>query len=128
MTPPDHHAPVVVLWERTTGQLLDHTMRFPRAVRFTFARRIDDLALDILERLVEARYAERGRKLALLAEADGRLARLRALLRLATDRGYLSQGALLAVMKPVDETGRMLGGWRRSLARPASTAPQTDAR
>ena len=53
-------APVLVEWERTVGEILDRTARFPKVVRFTFSQRVDGLALDVLQGLVEARYA-RGR-------------------------------------------------------------------
>ena len=35
---------LLVHWERTVGELLDRTAHFPKAVRFTFAQRIDGLA------------------------------------------------------------------------------------
>ncbi len=118
------HLPLIVTWEETTGQLLDCTMRFPKAARFTFSNRIDNLALDILERLVEARYSPRPRRRVLLHEADVRLARLRALLRLSSDRRYLARGAFEDLVRRTDEAGRMLGGWRAQLGggrRPEAT-------
>ena len=50
---------LVVHWERSLGDLLDRTASFPKSVRFTFASRIDGLALDILEALVRARWVRR---------------------------------------------------------------------
>ena len=97
------------------GDLLDRTGRFPRSARFSFAARIDGLALDVLERLVRARWAARGEKGRLLAAADSDLAVLRTLLRLSFDRRLLDRGALEHVSRQLDEAGRMLGGWRRSL-------------
>ena len=109
-------APVLLVhWERTIGDLLDRTGRFPRSARFSFAARIDGLALDVLERLVRARWAPRGDKGRLLAAADSDLAVLRTLLRLSFDRRFLDRGALEHVSRQLDEAGRMLGGWRRSL-------------
>lgn len=105
--------PLLVLWEQVVGELLDCTMRFPKVVRFTFSTRIDNLALDILERMVEARFARGAQRQALLAEADARLARLQTLLRLAHDRRYLAAGTFEALVRRLDEAGRMLGGWRR---------------
>ncbi len=103
-------------WERTVGDLLDRTRDFPKAVRFTFATRIDGLCLDVLELLAEARYADVRTRAALLRQADGRLARLRVLLRLAHERRYLARSGFEHAARGVDEAGRMLGGWRSELA------------
>lgn len=108
--------PLFVHWERTLGDLLDRTIKFPKSVRFTFSTRIDGHALDVLEAIVEARYATRPRKQALLQEIDGRLARLRVLLRLAHERRYLARGGFEHAMRNLDEAGRMVGGWRKQQA------------
>ncbi|MBM3260517.1 MAG: diversity-generating retroelement protein Avd [Candidatus Sericytochromatia bacterium] len=104
---------LVARWQQMVGDLLDRTARFPKVVRFTFAARIDNLALDVLEELVEARYASGAGKQAALRRADGRLARLRVLLRLAHDRRYLDHRGYEHVSRGLDEAGRMLGGWRK---------------
>ncbi|MBM3271397.1 MAG: diversity-generating retroelement protein Avd [Candidatus Sericytochromatia bacterium] len=100
-------------WEQITGDLLDRTARFPKAARFTFAIRIENLALDILEELVDARFAAGHAKVAALRRADGRLARLRILIRLSHDRRFLDHRAYEHVARGLDEAGRMLGGWRK---------------
>jgi hypothetical protein len=100
-------------WEQVVGDLLDRTAKFPKTVRFTFATRIEGLALDILEEIVEARYAEGSAKHAALRRADARLARLRVLVRLAHDRRYLDHRGYEYVSRNVDEESRMLGGWRK---------------
>ncbi len=104
---------VLARWEPLLGDLLDATQRFPKAVRFTFAGRIDNAALDVLERLVDARYSTGAERAAHLAEVDRRLARLRVLLRLSHDRRYLSGGGYEHLSRRLDEVGRMVGGWRR---------------
>jgi hypothetical protein len=106
--------PVLIAhWEQLIDDLLDRTARFPKVVRFTFAARIENLALDILEALVEAQYATGRTKQDALRRADGALARLRVLLRLSHRRQYLDNGGYEHVSRALDEAGRMLGGWRR---------------
>lgn len=106
--------PVLVLhWERTLGEILDRTGKFPKHARFSFAARIDGLALTVMERLVRARWTSGGRKRELLAGADADLAVLRTLLRLAHARRLLDHGGLEILSRLVDEAGRMLGGWRK---------------
>ena len=109
--------PLFIHWERTLDDLLDRTIKFPRSVRFTFSTRIDNLALDVMERIVDARFASGGRKIAFLAEIDRLLARLRILLRLSHARRYLDSGGYEHVMRNLDEAGRMVGGWKKERGR-----------
>jgi len=108
--PPD--APVIlVLWERVLGELLDSTQRFPKAARFTFACRIDNLGLDLLDALVQARWALPTRKAEHLREADLCLARMRVLLRLSHQRRLLDTRGYEHLARELDAVGRQLGGW-----------------
>ena len=105
-----------VLWEKTAGEVLDRTAKFPKNVRFTFSSRIDNLVLDVFERLTEARYSTgRSTKEALRA-LDLALTKLRLLLRLSRDRGYLPRSGFEHLMRQIDEAGRMVGGWRKEQA------------
>lgn len=106
---------MLVAWERFVGDLLDRTAQFPKSARFTFASRLDARALDTLECLVRARFASREERLVALAAADEHLAVLRVLLRLSFERRYLAAGPFEALVRSLDEAGRMLGGWRRHL-------------
>lgn len=108
---PHDELPIFVLWESVLGEILDRTVRFPKAVRFTFGQRIDHLALDVLQALVRARYARpKGEP---LREASLSLEQLRVLCRVAHDRAYLDHGAFEHLARRLDEAGRMLGGWLR---------------
>jgi hypothetical protein len=116
--PPD--VPVVLVrWEQALGELLDRTQRFPKSVRFTFSSRIDNLGLDLLDHLVQARWSQAAGKAAHLREADLCLARLRALLRLAHQRRYLDTRGYEHLARELDEVGRQLGGWRADTQRRA---------
>ena len=108
--------PLFVHWEKVLGDLLDRTAKFPKHARFTFTTRVDNLALDVLEAVVEARFAGAGRKGAVLREADVKLAKLRILLRLCHARRYLAGRGYEHLMRGIDEAGRMVGGWRRQQA------------
>lgn len=96
--------------------LIPQTLKFPREQRFVMARRVQDTALDLQERLVEAALSNRRRQVGLLAEADILLARLRFHLRLCHELGLLELGQYRHVAETVTEIGRLLGGWRKSLA------------
>jgi hypothetical protein len=60
--------PLFVLWYDFAKWLLAKTEKFPKRVRFSFSNRIDNLALDIIEAIVEARYS--AEKRAILRRID----------------------------------------------------------
>jgi hypothetical protein len=79
MTPDDQEdLPIFTAWMQFLEWLLPATEKFPKRVRFTFADRINNLALDIAEDLVEARYTRD--KQAILRRVNLRLEKLRILL------------------------------------------------
>jgi hypothetical protein len=111
--PPQHpdDLPIFVKWTEFLAWLLPTTEKFPKKVRFTFANRIDNLALDVVEDLVEARYTRDKR--AILKQANLRLEKLRILLRLCHELHYLPHTSYAHAMRALTEVGKMLGGWRR---------------
>lgn len=98
-------------WYDTAKWVLNRTEKFPKKVRFTFSSRIDDLALDILVGVVEARYS--GDKLDILKRVNLDLEKLRVLLRMCHDLGYLDHKGYEHAARRVDEAGKMAGGWRK---------------
>ena len=101
--------PVFVRWMDFIKWLLPTTEKFPKRVRFTFTNRIDNLALDVVENLVEARYANR--KEGLLKGVNLKLERLRVLLRICHELQYLPHKSYAFAVRSLDEVGRMVGGW-----------------
>jgi len=98
-------------WERFVGWLLERTEKFPKRVAFTFRTRIDGLALDVVERLVEARY-QKDRQ-GILTRINLDLEKLRLLLRLAHNQRVLDPKAIEFACGEIDQAGRMIGGWLR---------------
>ena len=105
---------VFARWEALVGWLLGRTAKFPRRVRFTLSNRIDDLALDVFERLIEARYTRA--RAPILRRVNLDLEKLRLLLRLARDQQHLDRRAFARAVEEIDEVGRMVGGWIRQQA------------
>ncbi len=101
--------PIFTRWLEFLAWLLPATEKFPKRVRFTFADRINNLALDIVEDLVEARYS-RGKQ-PLLKRVNLRLEKLRILLRLCHQLQYLPHQGYEHAMRELNPMGRMLGGW-----------------
>ena len=79
----DEELPIFVHWSQFLHWLLNTTLKFPKRVRFTFSSRIDNLALDIVELLIEARYSHD--KIALLKQINLHLEKLRILCNYSGD-------------------------------------------
>jgi hypothetical protein len=104
--------PLFIHWEKTLSDILSRTEKFPKRVRFTLSSRIDNLALDILEKIISARYAKD--KSDTLAQASISLEKLRVFLRISHEERHLDNKGFEHVARNIDEAGRMLGGWIRS--------------
>jgi hypothetical protein len=85
---------------------------FPREHKFTVGDRLVEVALDVMESLVEAAYKRD--KDALLARASRGLVRARVLVRVARALGLVSEAQHLYFVTESDDIGRMLGGWMRA--------------
>ncbi len=95
--------------------LIPQTLKFPREHRFTMAQRVQDVALDFQERIIEAALSDDQREDDHLARADVALTKLRFYLRLCKDLQLLSLGQYEHVSRMVVEVGKLLGGWRKKL-------------
>lgn len=109
-------------WEDFTGWLVARTAQWPKALRFTLTQRVENHALDVLEKLIVARYEPASRP-ALLRDANLLLERMRHLLRLARERQAMATSSFEHAAVAIDEVGRMLHGWRQAIElRPRATA------
>ena len=101
---------IFVKWSAFLKWLLGTTEKFPKKVRFTFTTRIDNLALDILEDIIECRYDKsvRNEKLRYM---NIKLEKLRILLRFCQELMYLSNKQFEYAMVHVNEVGKMTSGW-----------------
>ena len=116
MKKPDSGAPIVVgktydfvLW------LLPKVESFPRTYRFTIGERLTAHGLDLLSMLVEAAYARQ--KVDLLELANRKVNSTRYLLRMAKDMKLMSIDSYGYSTEKLDEIGRMVGGWSKSVVK-----------
>jgi hypothetical protein len=106
-----------VKWMDFLTWLFAATEKFPKKTRFVLVNRIDNLALDVVEDLVEARYTRD--RLPILRRTNLKLEKLRVLLRISHDQGHLPHRGYEHSARALDEAGRMIGGWiRRKIAAP----------
>ncbi len=93
--------------------ILDHTSKFPKHQRFVMAKRIEEAALSFHDSLVWASKTQE--KNDPLIEADFHLERLKIYNRLAVQLKLSNFGQYEYVAKALEELGKLLGGWQRSL-------------
>jgi len=91
--------------------LIPLTIKFPRHQRFVVASAMQQAALNLQERLIEAvRLPDAA---AHLRAADVELDKLRFYLRLSYDLGYINLGQQRHGGEMVAEIGRLLGSWQK---------------
>jgi hypothetical protein len=103
--------PIFVKWMDFLNWLLLTTEKFPKKARFTLSDRLNNLALDVVEGLIEARYNQA--KVPHLRAANLKLEKIRILLRLSYEQRYLSHQAYKHASYAINEIGKMLGGWMK---------------
>ncbi len=86
--------------------------------RHTIWERCEKNTLDVLELLMLAAQRRKGDKYAALELASAKLNVLRILLRLAKDIKTIDTKRYLVLEAQIDEIGRMLGGWMKSIIAP----------
>ncbi len=108
-TQPDTELPAFVKWLEFVEWLFQTTAKFPKQARFSFCQRIEGLALDTVEDLIEARYSKEKR--AVLRRINLRLEKLRVLMRLSHKLRYLSTTSYEHAARSINEVGQMIGSW-----------------
>jgi 23S rRNA-intervening sequence protein len=98
--------------------LVQTVEKFPKSQKFLVGERIQSIALDILEALIEATYTRD--RLAHLRRANLGIEKLRFLFRLAADLRLIDRRRYEHAARTLDETGRLVGGWMK--AHDAATA------
>ena len=93
--------------------LLERTAKFPKNQRFLLAKRMENAALDIFEKLNQAALSKGRESLLPLSEADVSLANLKLYNRLAKDLQLLAFNQYEYLAGLLDEVGRLLGGWQK---------------
>lgn len=87
--------------------------KFPRSQKFVLGDRIETKLLDVQEHCLRAYYSKEKREH--LTEANMTLEVARRLMRLAHAMHYLSTHTFGVFAEKMDEVGRMIGGWLKSL-------------
>jgi hypothetical protein len=88
---------------------------FPKKDKYTLGSRCEMYIIETLELLLGAGSAPRAEKLSLIKKANVKFDALKVFLRLAKDVNMIDNKKYIALQKQIQEIGRMIGGWQRSL-------------
>ena len=101
--------PIFSHWYKTLDWILNLAERLPKSVRFSLAKRLMELSLEIVELIIEVIYSK-DRKYK-LQKVNLNLEKLRILLRVCHDRRYISAKQYAYISEQINTTGKMCGGW-----------------
>jgi len=88
---------------------------FPKQDRYALGQKSETILMEILECLLTATGLPKAEKLPFLDKASGKLNILRIYMRLAKDIKAMDNKKYIFFQESVDEIGRMLGGWKKSI-------------
>lgn len=88
---------------------------FPKGDKYNLGNELKSLNIQIIELLIEAEIAKKDWKAPLIEKASLKLSLLKILTRLASDIKIIDQKKYLNIQEQMQEIGRMLGGWLKSL-------------
>jgi len=95
----------------------DYLVNFKRIDRYTLGQQIDQTFLSFLELLFRASFAfDKFEKLSLISQAIGKRDLLNFFLQLCWEYKIIPHKLYGDLITRLDEVGRMLGGWKKSLA------------
>jgi hypothetical protein len=105
---------VLVKWYAYAKWTLERVVSFPKSQRFILGQRLANHVMDLLELLVCACYA-RESKSELLRRANEGIEMTQWTIRMCADRGLLAPKQFEFSALHLNECGRMVGGWRKSV-------------
>jgi len=85
---------------------------YPKKFKYSLGERLITTLLDILERLIEARYSSK-KKSHFLRQANLNLEKFRYLVRLSKDLQCISIKEYEHAARQIQEIGQMVGGWEK---------------
>lgn len=89
---------------------------FPKKDQYLLGKRCEDAILEFMQLILLAVSLPKEEKRQTLVTANGKFDQLKVLLRVARELKMIDTKKYLSLQEKIQEIGRMLGGWLRSLA------------
>jgi len=115
--PPRQFLPVL---ERLKGVYLSWCQFYqilPKTHRYSLGLKIDNLFIEAIESITVATFLPKESKLPFVRLAIRKMDTLKVLLMVLWEAKSLEEKKYVAILLPIDEVGRMLGGWYEQLAK-----------
>ena len=97
----------------------------PKTHRYSLGQRIDALFIETIEAAVTAAFLSRGEKLPFVRFALRKVDTIKVLLEILWETKSLDNKKYIALSQPLDEIGKMFGGWLGQLIKQNSPATKT---
>lgn len=104
--------PIIKEWASTAKEIFLSTTLFPRNVRGSLCLKIENYTLEVQDLLIDAFYSKTKREY--LLTLNNRLEKIRFLFRLSYELRFVNEAKYLTLVKRVNKTGAMVGGWLKS--------------
>jgi len=88
-----------------------HLVHLPRLTRYTLGVKIDNLFTDCLELSLMASYAKKENKLEIIKRLSVKFDALKFFIKVLWELKALDEKKYLRISMPLNEIGKMIGGW-----------------
>ncbi|MBU1092778.1 four helix bundle protein [Patescibacteria group bacterium] len=116
-TPPPAILPVLQKIKSAYLLWYGYYQTLPKTQRYSLGQRIDTLFVEIIEAVATASFLRREEKLPYVRRAIQKLDALKILLMVLWETKTLDNKKYATLSSPLDEIGRMLGGWNGQLVK-----------
>ena len=89
---------------------------FPQKDKYALGAKCEGYIISTLELLLAAEYASKNQRLQLIQQASVKFDMLKSFIRIAKELKILDQKKYIRLEAELQEIGRQLGGWQRSLS------------
>ena len=89
----------------------------PKTQRYSLGNRVDKLFIELIEAISTASFLSREEKLPYVRVSIRKLDTLKILIMILWETESLENNQYITLSTPLDEAGKMLGGWSRQLTK-----------
>jgi len=108
--------PIIIKLYELYKTFYNYSALFPKKDKYTLSAKCETYIIATLELLLEAGcISKKDEKLALIRRANIKFDTLKLFIRLLKDLDTIDSKKYLILQKQIQEIGKMLGGWQRSL-------------
>lgn len=115
--PPPNQFGLSIIQKLTRAYKLWHEYLpdFPKDSKYTLGAKIDFFFLEVIEKIIKASVSDKLEKLILLKNASVKLDLLKFFLQISWEIKSLNNKKYIKLSEKLNEIGKMLGGWIKSL-------------